>query len=72
MRRGTDLGRQRKRGERAIETLWGVVRESDDGMHIVFPAVSQTMRYDRQEQTTRRSETYLSPSNAGGITLPSA
>jgi hypothetical protein len=39
VKRGTDLGRQRKGGERAIETLRCAVCESDDGMHIIFPAI---------------------------------
>jgi hypothetical protein len=56
VKRGTNLGRQRKGGERGIETLRGVVRESDNGMHVVFPAISQKMRHGRREQTTKGSE----------------
>jgi hypothetical protein len=54
--RGTDLGRQRKGGERGIETLRGVVRESDNGMYVVFPEIGQKMRHGRREQTTSESE----------------
>jgi hypothetical protein len=49
VKRGTDLGRQWKEGERVIETLRGVVRESDNGMDVVFPVVSKTMGHDRRE-----------------------
>ena len=54
MKSGTDLSRQRKGGERVIETLRSVVRESDDSMHVVFPANSQTMRRADESKLQKR------------------
>ena len=58
LRRGTDLGRQGKGGERVVETLRGVVCESDDRTDVIFPAINQKMkmRHERREPLTRGSE----------------
>ena len=41
---GTDLGRQRKGGERVIETLGRVVCERDNCMHVLFSGIGRRWR----------------------------
>jgi hypothetical protein len=38
---GTDLGRQRKGGERVIETLGRVVCEGDNCMYVLFSGIGR-------------------------------
>jgi len=59
MKGGTDLGRQREGGERVIEALRGVVRESDNGMDVIFPTISQMTRHDRRERGSEPTQVPL-------------